>query len=86
MPEETSHVCLDHFLVLLNWGGMHGVNDILNLKICGQELMGFLDRVKCWWYSYQFLETASFILTGKFKVLKLDLKKWNTKVFGNIDN
>ncbi|KAG6717073.1 hypothetical protein I3842_04G079300 [Carya illinoinensis] len=39
-----------------------------------------------WWASYQFFGTPSFILAGKLKALKQDMKKWNLEVFGHIDN
>ncbi|KAG6650605.1 hypothetical protein CIPAW_06G055500 [Carya illinoinensis] len=47
---------------------------------------GFVELVRDWWYSYQFLATPSFIFAGKLKALKQDLKKWNLEVFGHIDN
>ncbi|XP_042969089.1 uncharacterized protein LOC122301772 [Carya illinoinensis] len=39
-----------------------------------------------WWASYQFTGTPSFILAGKLKVLKNDLRKWNLEVFRNIND
>lgn len=47
---------------------------------------GFVDKVRSWWSSYHFTGTPSFILVGKPKALKQDLKKWNLEVFGNVDN
>jgi hypothetical protein len=46
---------------------------------------GFGALVKQWWDSYQFQGSPSFIFARKIKVLKMDLKKWNEEVFGNID-
>uniref|UniRef100_A0A2N9G874 Reverse transcriptase domain-containing protein n=1 Tax=Fagus sylvatica TaxID=28930 RepID=A0A2N9G874_FAGSY len=45
---------------------------------------GFGEMVRGWWESYQVDGTPSFILAKKLKALKLDLKKWNEKVFGNV--
>ncbi len=45
---------------------------------------GFGEMVKGWWESYQYEGTPSFILAKKLKALKLDLKKWNEEVFGNV--
>jgi hypothetical protein len=45
---------------------------------------GFVDMVKQCWHSNQFLSNRCFILANKLKRLKLDLKRWNKEVFGNI--
>lgn len=45
---------------------------------------GFVERVRQWWSSYQIDGTPSFIFASKFKVLKKDLKFWNTQYFGVI--
>jgi hypothetical protein len=47
---------------------------------------GFVERVQDWWSSYHYEGTSSFILTNKLKALKVDLKKWNTKEFGNVSS
>jgi hypothetical protein len=46
---------------------------------------GFEALVKQWWGSYQFQGSPSFIFACKIKTLKMDLKKWNEEVFGNIE-
>lgn len=35
--------------------------------------------------SYNFIGFFSYILATKLKALKLDLKKWNKEVFGNVN-
>ncbi|XP_042940888.1 uncharacterized protein LOC122275743 isoform X2 [Carya illinoinensis] len=45
---------------------------------------GFVERVRQWWVSYHFQGTPSFILAGKLKALKRDLKLWNTHSFGDL--
>ena len=45
---------------------------------------GFVKRVCSWWESYHFHGTPSYTLTNKLKMLKLDLKRWNVKEFGNV--
>jgi hypothetical protein len=45
---------------------------------------GFVDKVKSWWDSYTYEGLPSFVLANKLKSLKLDLKKWNEEVFGDI--
>lgn len=47
---------------------------------------GFVDGVRIWWLSYHFSGSPSFVLAGKLKACKKDLKKWNVEVFGNVDN
>ena len=46
---------------------------------------GFGGLVKQWWDSYHFQGSPSFIFAYKIKALKMNLKKWNEEVFGNID-
>jgi len=46
---------------------------------------GFVEQVKTWWMSYSFQGSPSYILAFKFKALKVDLKKWNEEVFGNLE-
>jgi hypothetical protein len=41
--------------------------------------------VKQWWHSYSFQGTPSIVIARKLKALKLDLKKWNEEVFGNVE-
>jgi hypothetical protein len=45
---------------------------------------GFFEQVKKWWISYEFFGLPSFVLANKLKALKVDLKKWNEEVFGDI--
>jgi hypothetical protein len=45
---------------------------------------GFVDRVKQWWDSYHFQGSPSFIVASKLKALKVDLRRWNEEVFGNV--
>ncbi|KAF5459688.1 hypothetical protein F2P56_019612 [Juglans regia] len=47
---------------------------------------GFSEKVRSWWNSYQLTGTPSYILAGKLKVLKNDLRKWNLEIFGNIND
>jgi hypothetical protein len=45
---------------------------------------GFVDLVQHWWESYDFHGRPSYVLTKKLKTLKVDLKKWNAEVFGDV--
>ena len=56
----------------------------LNLKTCGCKLRVLLIRVQQWWVGYNFTGSPSFILAQMLKALKVDLKKWNKEVFGDL--
>jgi hypothetical protein len=56
----------------------------LNLKTCGQNPEGFVDMLKQWRDSYQFLGTPCFVFASKLNRLKNDLKCWNREVFSNV--
>jgi hypothetical protein len=40
--------------------------------------------VKQWWDSYHFQGSLSFIVANKLKALKVDLRRWNEEVFGDV--
>jgi hypothetical protein len=46
------------------------------------QVEGFEEQVKRWWGSYTYEGTPNF--ARKLKTLKIDLKKWNEKEFGNV--
>ena len=47
---------------------------------------GFSDRIKGWWDTYYYSGTSSFVLAKKLQALKVDLRRWNREVFGNINH
>lgn len=74
----------NHFPILLDRGGLCRGSCSFKFENMCLKAKGFVDMVKQCWDSYQFLSTPSFILANKLKWLKLDLKRWNKEVFGNI--
>ncbi len=50
------------------------------------KAVGFVEKVKGWWESYQVQGTLSYIFAYKLKALKRDLKNWNVEEFGNVEN
>jgi hypothetical protein len=44
-----------------------------------------VNRVKQWWDSYHFQGSLSSILANKLKALKVDLRRWNEEVFGDVE-
>jgi hypothetical protein len=49
------------------------------------EFEGFVEQVKIWCQSYQFVGDPSDVLAQKLKALKGDLRRWNIEVFGHVD-
>jgi hypothetical protein len=60
-----------------------GALDILSSRIC-LKFEGFVKKVNKCWMPYIFQGSLSFISACKLKALKIDLKKWNEEVFGNV--
>jgi hypothetical protein len=83
--KRLPRICSDHFPLLLD--SVNGPRGKRPFKFENMWLKkeGFGALVKQWWDSYQFQGSPSFIFASKIKALKLDLKKWNEEVFGNIE-
>jgi hypothetical protein len=45
---------------------------------------GFEEQVKRGWESCIYEGTPSYVFARKLKALKVDMKKWNEEVFGNV--
>ena len=45
---------------------------------------GFHDRVKWWWNPYNHSGSLSYVLVQKLKSLKINLRRWNKEVFGDV--
>ncbi|XP_040995666.1 uncharacterized protein LOC121241872 [Juglans microcarpa x Juglans regia] len=84
--KRLARVSSDHFPILLDCGGIHRGRRYFKFENMWLKVNGFVEMVSTWWASYQFSGTLSFILAGKLKALKQDLKKWNLEVFGHTDN
>ncbi|KAG6635923.1 hypothetical protein CIPAW_11G076800 [Carya illinoinensis] len=84
--KRLARVRSDHFPIMLDCGDIHNGRRYFKFENMWLAAEGFVEMVHAWWSSYQFIGTPSFILVGKLKALKLDLKKWNLEVFGHIDN
>ncbi|XP_035545176.1 uncharacterized protein LOC118348231 [Juglans regia] len=84
--KRLARVSSDHFPIILDCGGIHRGSRYFKFENMWLTTDGFVEMVRAWWYSYQFLGTPSYILASKLKALKQDLKKWNLEVFGHTDN
>ena len=76
----------DHYPIMLECGDFSRGKRPFRFENMWLKSDGFVDQVKGWWESYHFEGTPSFILARKLRALKLDLKKWNVEVFGNVQN
>jgi hypothetical protein len=83
--KRLPHICSDHFPLMLD--SVNGPRGKRPFKFENMWLKkkGFGALVKQWWDSYHFQGSPSFIFACKITALKMDLKKWNEEVFGNID-
>jgi hypothetical protein len=84
--KRLPHICSDHFPPLLD--SVNGPRGRRPFKFENMWIKkeGFGALVKQWWDCYHFQGSPSFIVACKIKALKMDLKKWNEEVFGNIDS
>jgi hypothetical protein len=48
--------------------------------------VGFHAMVKQWWDSYLYSGSPSYVLVQKLKSLKIDLRRWNKDVFGDVNS
>ena len=75
----------DHFLILLEGGGMKRGPSTFRFENMWLGEEGFKNQMKTWWESLNFTRTFSFVLDAKLRALKDILKTWNKEVFGLID-
>lgn len=71
--QTTSRSCLKKGLIPFRYENMWLKNKSFN------------DLKRDWWWSLRFQGTSSFVVAKKLKALKLNLKRWNREVFGNVE-
>ena len=84
--KHLPRLLFDHYLIMLKCGDFSRGRRPFRFENMWLRSDGFVNQVKEWWESYHFEGTPSFILARKLRALKLDLKKWNVEVFGNVQN
>ena len=77
-------VVSNHGPILVEVGGMLRGKSPFKFENMWLKVEGFMDRVRCWWNSYHFVGSPSYVLACKLKALKKDLKCWNKLVFGDV--
>jgi hypothetical protein len=83
--KRLSHLCSDYFPIVLDCGDVVRVSKRFKFENMWLKVEGFVGLVKQWWDSYLFQGSPSFVFARKLKALKLDLKKRNEEVFGNVE-
>jgi hypothetical protein len=76
----------DHFPISLSCGFMQRGKSPFRFENMWLTVEGFSDRIKGWWDTYCYSGTPSFVLAKKLKALKVDLRRWNREVFGDINH
>jgi hypothetical protein len=85
LQKRLPRLCSNHFLILLDCGGIHWSPRPFKFENMWLKADGFVYRVRLWWISYHFQGSPTFIFSQKLKALKNDLKRWNQKEFGNVE-
>ena len=84
--KRLHRLLLDHFPILLEGENFLRGSCPFRFENMWLKAEGFMEKVRTWWESYHFQGSLSFQFASKLKALKLDLKKWNAKEFGNVEN
>jgi hypothetical protein len=84
LQKRLPRFCSDHFPIL-DTGEVSRGRRSFKFENMWLKADRFVALVKQWWDSYVFQGTPSYVLAHKLKGLKLDLKRWNEEVFGNIE-
>lgn len=61
------HVCLDHFPIMLNCGGIHMGRRYFKFENMCLKVDDFVDKGRHWWSTCQFYSTCSLVLVGKLR-------------------
>ena len=81
---QLSRLLSNHFPILLEGGNLQGGKKSFRFENMWLKDEGFVERVYSWQESYHFHGSPSYTLANKLKMLKLDLKRWNVKEYGNV--
>ncbi|KAG6645351.1 hypothetical protein CIPAW_08G116600 [Carya illinoinensis] len=82
--KRLPRLCSDQFPILLDCGGLQEGCRYFKFENKWLEVDGFVEKIRSWWTSYQLTGSPSFVLAGKLKALKNDLRKWILEIFVHI--
>jgi hypothetical protein len=85
VQRRLSRVLSDHFPIMLVCGETRTGGGYFKFENMWLQHEGFVDKVKGWWQSYQFVGDPSNVLARKLKALKGELRRWNNEVFGHVE-
>jgi exonuclease III len=85
VQRRLSRVLSDHFPIMLVCGETRRGGGYFKFENMWLQHEGFVEEVKGWWQSYQFVGDPSNVLARKLKALKGDLRRWNNEVFGHVE-
>ena len=74
----------DHFPILLSCGFLQKRRSPFRFQNMWLKSEGFHNRVQQWWSSYLYIGSPSYVLNQKLNSLKVDLRKWNKEIFGDV--
>ncbi|KAG5622396.1 hypothetical protein H5410_007614 [Solanum commersonii] len=74
----------DHIPIALLGGSWKKNKNYFKFENWWLEIEGFIDRVKNWWSSFNFLGRLDYVLACKLKALKHKLKEWRNEESGNL--
>ena len=76
----------DHFLILLDGGGMRRGSMPFRFENMWLKEEGFKEVLRKWWKGIRVSGSANFFLIEKLKVLKPIMRRWNKEVFGKVES
>jgi hypothetical protein len=85
VQRRLSRVLSDHFPIMLVCGETRRGGGYFKFENMWLQHERFVDKVKGWWQSYQFVGDPSNVLARKLKALKGELRRWNNEVFGHVE-
>jgi hypothetical protein len=86
VQRRLSRLLSDHFPLKLDCGVSNRSGGYFKFENMWLKSEGFVNQVKLWWQNYQFQGCLSYVLACKLKALKVDLRKWNEEIFGDVGN
>ncbi|XP_060212062.1 uncharacterized protein LOC132639639 [Lycium barbarum] len=78
-------ICSDHTLLVLKSGSWEHKKSYFNFEGWWLETVGFNEKLKDWWASFEFVGRLDCILATKLTALKAILKDWSSSSYRNLE-